>query len=404
MGKHVAAEGVRRMKALTGCKLFGAYRTAVSVRDAAVLIHSTAGCNWGTSTFHIPSRQKDVRQASSVLYEDDIVYGGCASLEKALGHMSELYDCSAVFVLTGCVAEIMEDNVEAVVRGFSSVRPVLLLKAAGFKGDMASGVDDAMGMLVGHMTEKKRKKDSVNIVGIFSDDYRSDADLNAIRRLLGEEIEINSVLPYDNYVRLLDAPAAELNVVFEGFEHTGALMEQKFGIPYAVVNYPYGIEGSKSFAGAVTEALGKKGGDCLKDLERRTVKRLEMAYGYVHKLYGMPAAVSGDRARAGALKAFLENELGMDVEAFRDGSSGDGTDGFGEALENSGCVIVFGSSYERETAENLGIPLIRYAYPVFDSISIGDRGYAGFDGTVNLAEDVVNAFMTMKYRRDGMYG
>ncbi len=392
------------MTASTGCKLFGAYRTVISIKDAAVLIHSTVGCNWGTAAFHIPSRLEDVRQASSVLYEEDIIYGGRAVLEKALRHMTELYDCSAVFVLTGCVAEIMEDDVEGIIRCFSSPRPILPLKAAGFKGDMASGVADAMKLLVDNMEEKERKEESVNIIGIFSDDFKGDADLESIKKLLGSGVKVNSVIPCDNYAGILNAPAAALNIVFEGFEETGAQMERRFGIPYVTVNYPYGIEGSRSFAAKVAGALGHGEADFLAGRERDAVKKLEPAYGYMHKLYGMPAAVSADRARAYGLKSFLENELGMNVEVFRDNSSGEREGGFEKALGGSGAVIVFGSSYERGISDELGIPLIRCAYPVFDSINIGNGCYAGLEGTVNLVEDIVNACMTMRYRRDGMYG
>jgi nitrogenase molybdenum-iron protein beta chain len=346
----------------------------------------------------------DLRQASSVLYEEDIVYGGKASLEKAFGLMNELYDCAVVFVLTGCVAEIMDDDVEGIIGNVPSRTPVFLIKAAGFKGDMVSGITDAMKVLVDNMVGKDRRKNSVNIIGIFSDDFRVDADLKSIKRLLGGNIELNSVIPYDNYNEIISAPAAALNVVFEGFEHVGKHMEQRFGIPYVVVNYPYGIEGSKKFAAKVMDAIGYKDMDFIEKLEIHTVKKLEMAYGYVHRLYGMPVAVRGDYARANALKAFLQNELGMNVEVFRDNFYDGGQDEFEEAAGKSNSVFIFGSSFERRMADELNISLIRYTYPVFDSISIGDRSYAGFDGVINLIEDMANASMTMRYRRDGMYG
>lgn len=392
------------MSVSEGCRLFGAYRTAISVKDAAILIHSTVGCNWGTSSFHIPSRQKDIRQASSVLYEEDIVYGGNASLEKALGAMTELYDSAVVFVLTGCVAEIMEDDAQGIISAFSSQKPILLVKAAGFKGDMASGITDTMRILIDRMTERKRCENTVNIVGVFSDDYRSDADVKALHRLLGNKVTINGVLPYDSYEKILAAPAASLNVVFEGFEDAGARMEEKFGIPYVVVNYPYGLTGSRNFAEQVTEALGVEPNDSLKEQEADAVERLEMAYGYMHKLYGTPVAVSGDKARARALRVFLENELGMHVEAFRQEGRAETDPDFDKALEASSAVMVFGSSFERGAADQLGIPLIRYTYPVFDAVSFAGSCYAGFDGTVNFIEDMINAAMAMPYRRDGMYG
>lgn len=392
------------MNTSKGCKLFGAYRTVISIKDAAVLIHSTVGCNWGTAAFHIPSKLNDVRQASSVLYEDDIIYGGGASVKKALSHMVELYDCSAVFVLTGCVAEIMEDDIEGILRNFSSSKPILPVKAAGFKGNMASGVEDAMKILIDNMKPQKRKKNSINIVGIFSDDFKGDADLNSIKKLVGQNIEIISVMPYDSYGKILNAPEAELNVVFEGFEFVGKYMKEKFDIPYVVVNFPYGIEGSRDFAVTVANAFEMKVNDYLEEQERITMKKLEAIYGYIHKLYGMPVAVKGDSCRAPALKSFLESELGMNVEVFCTDSSDDYENSFEDSVQASNAVIVFGSSYERGLADALAIPLIRYTYPVFDSISIANRSYAGFEGIINLAEDIINASMAANYRRHGMYG
>jgi len=278
------------------------------------------------------------------------------------------------------------------------------VKAAGFKGDMASGVDDALKILLDQMRVQKRKHNSINLVGIFSDDFKGDADLNSIKVMLGERIEINSVIPYDNYAKILEAPRAALNVVFEGFEYVGIYMEQKFGLPYVVVNFPYGIEGSKEFVRKVAAALDLTMDEHLGEMEKTTVKKLEMVYGYVHKLYGMPVAVRGDRVRAKGLRSFLQNELGMNAEVFSAGSADNAEDDFEKSVEESNAVIVFGSSYERGLADRLAVPLIRYTYPVFDSISIGNRSYAGFEGTVNLVEELVNVTMTANYRRDGMYG
>jgi len=112
--------------------------------------------------------------------------------------------------------------------------------------------------------------------------------------------------------------------------------------------------------------------------------------------------VFGDTLRAAALKNFLEDELGMDVQVYYECKNKNMNE-FRKLVKNSDTVILFGSSFEREISEELGISFIRYVYPVFDSVSIGNRGYAGFDGVINLLEDLINSFMTMKYRRHRQY-
>ncbi|OPX43376.1 nitrogenase iron-iron protein beta chain [Ruminiclostridium hungatei] len=392
------------MSLCKSCKLFGAYRAAVSITDSAVLIHSTIGCNWGTSTFHNTSKLMDIRQCSSVIYEEDIVYGGRRTLEKALREVCDNYDSSVVFVLTGCVAEIMEDDIEGIIRDTNCNKDIKIIKSAGFKGDMLSGMEDAMRLLADNMKPAAPKKNSINLIGLFSDDFKIDADLKAVRKLLGRQIQINCVMPYDSYEKIQEAPGACLNVVFSGFEPVGAYMQERFGTPYIVAEYPYGIGNSKKFCKAIYDALNIKSHFSLDALERITLERLEHAFDYVKKFYGMPAAVVGDGVRAASLKAFLESELGLNVEVFLNSFHDTKNRDFDKEIELSNSIMIFGSSFERGWADRYNIPLIRYTYPVFDSISIGNKNYAGFSGVINLVEDMVNSIMTMEYRRSGMYG
>lgn len=386
---------------VTGCKLFGAYRAVNSVKDAAVLIHSTIGCSWGTMAFHIPSRLNRVRQASSVLYGDDVVFGGAKALQKALANMLKSYDSAVIFVVTGCVAEIMDDDVESVIAEFAADRPIIPIKAAGFKGDMQSGFLDAFKVLVNCMDgNAARRAKSINLIGVFADDYKTDADLAAIRQLLGPEIKINAVLPYDTLAAVKNAPAAALNVVFRGFEPVGEYMEEAFGTPYVVTEYPYGLAGSCSFAKRIADAFSIPTN--LRFQERQYMRKMESAFDYLHKFYGLPVAIGGDSVRAHSLKVFLEREVGMDVEVFQPYTQ-DGNADFSKQVEQSNAVLLYGSSFDRELAETLQIPLLRYTYPVFDSICISPRPYAGFAGAINWLEDMINACMTMEYRRTGLY-
>jgi len=292
----------------------------------------------------------------------------------------------------------MGDDIEGVIRKFPHTKPIIPINGAGFKGDIYSGVEDVLKAAVDKMNINDKIKNSINIIGLFSDDFKIDEDLKAIKKLLSKEIKINSIIPYDNINNILNAAKAELNVVIEGFEDIGRYMEEKLGIPYVVVKFPYGIEGSKAFATKVSCAMGIELDYFIKELELETVKKLERIYGYIHKLYGMPAAVKDDFSRGSALKEFLENELGMSVEVFNN------ADSFEENVEASDSIIVFGSSYERGITDKLSIPLIRYSYPIFDFINIGTRSYAGFEGGINLIEDIINSVMTANYRRNGMYG
>ena len=380
------------------CKLFGAYRTVISVKDAAVLIHSTIGCSWGTSNFHINSMQQDIRQASSAIYEEDVVYGGEKVLIKSIEHMQDLYDYSVLFILSGCTAEIMGDDLEGIIRGLSSSKPLIPISSGGFKGDMYSGINDSIKKLIDIVEIRDKIKNSINIVGILSDDFKSYADVQYIRNIIGEEIVINSIIPYDNYHNILNSAKSELNVIFKGFEEVGIYMEKRLGIPYIIVDYPYGFEGTKKFIKEIYCRLGINMSKFIEDQEKKAIKSLEKIYLYVQKLYGMPVAVKGDRFKGNSLKNFLQSELGMNVYYFDENISD-----FDDSVKKTNSVIVFGSSYERGIASELSIPLIRYKYPVFDLISVNSCGYVGYEGVVNFIENIINSIITIDYRRGSMF-
>ena len=54
-------------------------------------------------------------------------------------------------------------------------------------------------------------------------------------------------------------------------------------------------------------------------------------------------------------------------------------------------------------AELAPVKLVRFAYPVMDSVALGYQPYAGYDGLPILLSDILNALMTVPYRRNGRF-
>jgi len=378
-----------------GCKLFGAYRVAVSVKDSAVLIHSTVGCNWGTMLFHLFGQPGDVRQAGTVMYEQDIAFGGEKQLRHALADMLELYDAQAVFVLGGCAPAIIGDDIAAVAKSVATPKQVYAISAAGFAGHANDGVLDALQKLINELPDRTVLPRSVNLIGLFSDDFMVDADLASIRSMLSYNgISVNAVVPYDKYDRLQNIAASEMNIVFDGFEPIGKILRSRFGTPYCKVDYPYGIEGSNRFVNAVCSALKINPAPSkmqkMEDAESKMRHLREILYNYVN----MPVAVLGDIVRLHGFCAVLEHELGLIVEVCAD--TADSEEENYAKVRESNAVLLFGSSFERNIAKQLGIPLIRIAYPVFDKVHLISCGYAGFSGLIRLCEDIINAALQVE--------
>jgi nitrogenase molybdenum-iron protein beta chain len=92
------------------------------------------------------------------------------------------------------------------------------------------------------------------------------------------------------------------------------------------------------------------------------------------------------------MAGFLDSELGFDIEVLADNE--DDYFIFQQNVRDSNTTILFGSSFERNIADELRIPLVRFIYPVFDHVCVyEDAPYAGFRGAVCLTETILNAVM-----------
>lgn len=387
-----------------GCYLFGAYRIFSGITDGVTLLHSTIGCNWGTLAHHITSNQSDIRQACSVILDKDIVFSGEEVLQEALEQAVKLYDCKIIFVLTGCVAEIIGDDIKTTVNSFRDKKKILYLDSAGFKGNMNEGYENALIKLFSLMKEPERKREkSINIIGVSIDDPKIDADINEIKRMLNGKVEINTILASCTLEELERASEAESNIVFNRGVGLAELMKDKYDIPYINVDYPYGLEGSKNFLNILEDSLKINLEEEKKLLENETLPLIKKTYQYLQHIYGLPVALIGDNVRATGLKKFLINELGLEIEVFNKYEELEDLAEFYDQVRNSNAVMVFGSTYEKKITDELNIPLIRYTYPVIDSISISDRPYVGAKGTINIIEDIINSLLIHTQKKDGLY-
>ena len=373
---------------MDGGKFFGAFRACSGIKDAVTLTHVPVGCNWGAMMLKTTSNQPDIRQACTVMHEREIVFGGEEALREALVRADKLYNTPLLAVVAGDAPAIIGDDVEAVIDSVALNKEVVWMEAAGFKGTMEKGYEEALVHLARLMEERNVIKKSVNLIGFCPDDFKVDADIKEITRLLNSAgIKVNCVISNCSFEDFVNAPAAELNVVIGQGTELAEHMKKEFGVPYLEPDYPYGLEGTKEFTNTICEHLGI-GYDAEQEFDLEPFKRI---YLYLHELYGTPVSVIGD-CHAEPMAGFLDSELGFDIEVLA--SLEDDYFIFQQNVRDSNTTILFGSSFERNIADELRIPLVRFIYPVFDHVCVyEDAPYAGFRGAVCLTETILNAVM-----------
>jgi len=378
---------------MDGGRFFGAFRAFSGITDAVVLSHAPVGCNWGTGIFNNFSNQPDIRHACTVVHEREIVFGGEEALKKALALADEIYDRSLLVVISGDVPSIIGDDVQAVIDSVSSDEDVLWLEAAGYSGSMRDGYEDALLKLGSLMKERGVVERSVNLIGFCPDDFKVHADIKEITRIMEDlGVKLNCTLSICSFEELRAAPAAELNVVLGQGTKLAQYMKKEFGVPYIEADYPYGLEGSIKFVDALCEKLDIKH-DAENSLDLEPFKR---AFLHLHEIYGTTVSIIGD-FHCTPMANFLEGELGFEIEVQsyfdRDYHS------FEEDVRKSCTMMLFGSSFERGLAKVLGIPIMRFVYPIFDQICICDYApYAGFRGAAFLTESIINAVMGFDHK------
>jgi nitrogenase molybdenum-iron protein alpha/beta subunit len=373
-----------------GCAFMGACRSALGISDSVVIAHSTAGCAHGAARLHMQQNMDDARLLSTDICEDSVIGGGTGKLREAIAYALEKYAPPVIFVVSGCTTVIMEDDAAGVAAEFDNTdTPIILISGAGFAGSYKEGAANTLEALAARMRPSPKSPNSVNLIGLHSDDFLHRGDLSAIETSLGDQVSVNCVVAGDTYERIISAPGAALNVVFHGYERLAEYMKDKFGTPYATVEYPYGAAAASDFVRAVYGALGLSPGKRIRALEEHVYERLSPYVTHIRHLLNAPCAVIGNRLFGAAMKTFLESELGMCAELFCTDDIRDMRE-IEESLLSSPVAMVFGSSYTTYLSAKLDVPHFTFCYPVTDKLTISPKAYAGYAGCLYLIEDIIN--------------
>ena len=401
------------MKAAQGCKLFGAYEALSGIQDSVVLLHSVVGCNFGTMAFHAACDMAHIHQTCTVISDTEVVFGGEKSLRKALDYVEELFQPRVIFVVTGCISDMIQDDVHSVAQADKGSAKVVFVEAAGYRGKMKEGQEAAMKALAelaeAPVPASKGCSKKVILAGLGADDFRLVQDTKALQKLAGENIELQ-VLANTTAEKLEKAANADLILTVGYGEVYGKRMNQKYGIPWKSLDYPYGLTGAQEFWQSLGEQFGDPQGNwkivyetAESAFRSHTGESLSKVYSYLQALYSMPAAVIGAKAKCHGMKRFLEQELGMEVVVCEEREQVTDVERFYDKVRQSEAAVLFGSSFERELAEELEIPLIRFDYPVFDRLSLSGRCYVGEEGSLCLVEDILNEIMAARNRKGALY-
>ena len=415
-----------------GCVLAGINSVLGAIDRVCPIYHSGPGCCMQTTAADQgQSGHKSSRFVSSVslpstnMLEKEVVFGGTEKLRTTVQGAIDIIDADAYFVLTGCTAGIIGDDIVSVTEEFQdkgySVYPI---ETPGFVGDSNLGYETVWTTMINQVIEEDVPKDDklVNIFGIipYHDPFWSGA-LEEIDRILSAlGLKVNTFFTKHQGIETIrKCSGAALNIIINPwlFKGPAKKMEQKFGIPsIRVPGLFVGATDTTKFVRQVAEAM---------HLDQEIVDKViaaeeEYVYDYLAQSVGVVSwkrfAVVADANNAVGITRYLANDFSFtpvlvivsepllrqedkdrivaqieDLEYAEPPKVIFASDQYeiNQALreEEEEITLLIGSSNEREVALEKDIQLILAAFPMNERL-VFNRTYAGYRGSLTFTEDL----------------
>ncbi|MGB0696083.1 MAG: nitrogenase molybdenum-iron protein subunit beta [Rhodospirillaceae bacterium] len=395
------------------CQPLGSLYASAGFDGTLGYVHGSQGC---VAYFrsHLSRHFKDASSVvSDSMTEDAAVFGGMANMRDGLANAYALYKPKMIAVCTSCMAEVIGDDLQAFISETKNKDlipqdfPVPFAHTPSFVGSHITGYDNMMKGILSLRWENVEVVESASINIIPGFDGYGVGNIRELKRVLDLMDVEYTVLsdtsdvydtPTDGEFRMYDGgTTAEDTIAARSAKATLSLLEhctpqtmsfiKGLGQDVATFNYPMGVKATDDFLMKVSEFTGKSIPETLTKERGRLIDAMADSMSWLH---GKKFAVYGDPDFCLGMVSFLL-ELGAEpthvlctnakkpwakkVQALLDASP------FGEGcqvwvgkdlwhmrslLATEPADFVIGNSYGKYLERDLGVPLIRLTFPIFD--------------------------------------
>jgi nitrogenase molybdenum-iron protein beta chain len=425
----------------------GAMQSVSAIRRAIPVTHCGPGCavKQTRGIAHINGYQGagwagSGSAPSSNLQEREVIFGGAERLQQLIDASLEIIDADAYVVLTGCIPDLVGDDVASVVSSFRKRgAPVVLADTGGFRTNNFVAHETVTKALIDQYVGDASAPTHTGLVNVWSLlPYQNTfwrGDLTELKRLLeGVGLEANVLFGpasrgLSEWKRI---PQAQFNLVVSPWLGlaTARHLEEKFGQPFLhIAELPVGGEATSAFL----REVGAYAGLSERKVEDFIAAEEEIYYHYIDgfaELYAvstsmLPAqfAIVGDSAYALGLTRFLSGQLGLiparqivtDNPPFEHRPAIDAAfaridadrpvipdyveDGFAiqqllrETDYGHKPPLLYASGWERALAKEIKATLIQVASPTNGEVVL-NRANIGYRGALTLIERTYSAIMS----------
>lgn len=419
------------------CQPLGAIFAAVGFEGTLPFVHGSQGC---VSYFrsHFNRHFKEPSSAvSSSMTEDAAVFGGLNNMVDGLANSYSLYKPKMIAVCTTCMAEVIGDDLDSFIKtakqkgSVPEEFDVPFAHTPSFVGSHITGYDNMMKGVLTHFWDKVERKENakINFVGGF--DGYTVGNLREVKRMfdlmgldyniLGDNSDVFDT-PTDGEFRMYDG-GTKLEAAKDALNAKGTVFMQQYGSEKTaeyvkskgqealVFNHPVGVTATDEFLMAISKLTGKEIPAALEMERGRLLDAMADSQAYLH---GKKFAIYGDPSLCMGLTAFLL-EMGAEpvhvlatngnkdwvaaMQALLDASPfGQGCKAWGgkdlwhmrSLLATEPVDFLIGNTYGKFLERDIGTPLIRIGFPVFDRHHHHRYPVWGYQGSLNVLVKILD--------------
>ncbi|NJD76110.1 MAG: hypothetical protein FIB08_03295 [Candidatus Methanoperedens sp.] len=426
------------------CQPMGAILAYMGVHGCVPLVHGSQGC----STYPRYNIARHFRESAEVavssLAEDAAVYGGAKNLTEAIKNVKSRMNPALIGICTTCMSETIGDDVKLISK--KALPPgdavkIIPASTPSYVGTHLTGYDNAMRTLVETLAVKGEPNKKINfITGIINPgDIREIKNMLRIMKVkniflsdISETLD-TPIMP-GGHKPLLPDGGAQPSDIIDSANSLGTIaicraagsaatyLQNKFNVPAVIAPAPIGIANTDRFV----QNIGMLSGASIPDeIIRERGRLIDSIVDVHHYMFGRKVAIFGDPdlvsaivrfcAEAGmnptvAMTATKQKDFAPDIKAVNteyktDTQILEGTDlyEFHESIKTYRAELILGNSKGKDIADDEGVPLVRFGFPVYDRVGVYRYSIMGYKGSIYLLDQMTNAILGHKYDPDKLH-
>jgi nitrogenase molybdenum-iron protein NifN len=426
------AEVIRRTKALSVSPLkvsqpVGAALAVLGLDGAMPLMHGSQGCTAFAKVFFVRHFREPIPLQTTAMDQVSAVMGADGSIVEALATICKKSNPKLVGLVSTGLSEAQGCDLRGAVRAFREQHPeyarvrVVAVNTPDFSGCLETGYASAVLELLKEVNPEPVTAPNASCVNVLASSMLTPGDIEELEDFveefglscrivpnlagsLGGELTDVDFSPVSiggtdvaEVERLGDA-AATL-VIGRSLNKAASWLEQKTGVRSLVLPHLHSLAAVDRLTAGLLQISGKRGPTLRVVRQRRqlTDAMLDTHFSLGQRRF----AIAGDADLLLALTELVQS-MGATVVAAVAPSAGEALAELPlervqlgdledlEHLARGSAQVLLANSHAAETAQRLGVPLVRVGFPLFDTIGAYARRWIGYRGVRQTLFDLAN--------------